>query len=127
MEEIWFINRVSSNQIHVYRKQFIITVKGIDREFRFQASSEEDCQDWVETIGKSIAESKGFKLLLPAPKTKEFWRHDQLTEEEFLDKADTFDILLFKCNTASGKIIRTYTKCEFGKYQPNIIAHHKYV
>ena len=27
--------------------------------------------------------------------------------------ADTFDILLFKCNTSGGKIIRTYTGSEF--------------
>ena len=59
--------------------------------------------------------SKGFKFEFPAPKTKEFWRHDQLTEEEFIEQADTFDILLFMCNTASGKVIRSYTKSEFGK------------
>lgn len=28
-------------------------------------------------------------------------------------KADTFDILLFKCNTGGGRIIRTYTRSEF--------------
>ena len=27
--------------------------------------------------------------------------------------ADTFDILLFKCNTTGGRIIRTYTGSEF--------------
>ena len=48
-----------------------------------------------------------------APKTKEFWRQEQVSENQFIEMADTFDILLFKCNTAGGKIIRTYTGSEF--------------
>ena len=51
-----------------------------------------------------------------APKTAEFWRQDQISEKQFIDMADTFDILLFKCNTSGGKIIRTYTGSEFGKF-----------
>ena len=38
-----------------------------------------------------------------------------MTERQFYDLADTFDILLFKCNNGSGKVIRAYTKSEFGK------------
>lgn len=48
-----------------------------------------------------------------APKTSEFWRQDQISEKQFIEMADTFDILLFKCNTSGGKIIRTYTGSEF--------------
>ena len=36
-----------------------------------------------------------------------------MSEAQFIEKADTFDILLFKCNTSGGKIIRTYTGNEF--------------
>ena len=36
-----------------------------------------------------------------------------MSERQFYEIADTFDILLFKCNNGSGKIIRAYTKCEF--------------
>jgi hypothetical protein len=31
--------------------------------------------------------------------------------------ADTFDVLLFKCNHTGGKITRFYTGSEFGKVQ----------
>ena len=60
-----------------------------------------------------IAYSKGHKLQAIAPKTNIFWKQEQITEQQFLAKADTFDILLFKCNTGGGKIIRTYTRSEF--------------
>ena len=53
--------------------------------------------------------------MLPAPLTKEFWRQDQISEAQFIEKADTFDVLLFKCNNGGGKLIRTYTHSEFGK------------
>ena len=36
-----------------------------------------------------------------------------MSESQFIEKADTFDILLFRCNTGGGKIIRTYTRSEF--------------
>jgi len=36
-----------------------------------------------------------------------------MTELQFIRMADTFDILLFKCNTTGGKIIRTYTGSDF--------------
>lgn len=36
-----------------------------------------------------------------------------MTEQQFLSVANTFDILLFKTNTAPGKLIRAYTGGEF--------------
>lgn len=45
--------------------------------------------------------------------TREFWRQEQISEKQFIEIADTFDILLFKCNTPGGRIIRTYTGSEF--------------
>ena len=67
-------------------------------------------------INLHIRASEGFKQQALAPKTKEFWRQDQISEKQFLEMADTFDILLFKCNTSGGRIIRTYTGSEFGEY-----------
>ena len=97
-------------------KQFEVKLKGNDRLFRFETSDPMECKEWIETIRYNIFESKGFKIGIPAPITEDFWRHDQLHHEDFLELADTFDILLFKCNSTSGKVIRTYTNSEFGKY-----------
>ena len=100
----------------VDRKQFTIDIQGNNRKFLFEASSESECLEWVDVIEQNIKASDGFKKAKNAPMTKEFWRQEQLTEEQFYDLADTFDILLFKCNNGSGKVIRAYTKSEFGKY-----------
>ena len=90
-------------------------IQGNNRTFLFEASDEEECLEWIDVIEQNIKVSKGYLLAKNAPMTKEFWRQEQLTEKQFYDLADTFDILLFKCNNGSGKLIRTYTKCEFGK------------
>ena len=36
-----------------------------------------------------------------------------VSEKQFIELADTFDVLLFKCNNTGGSIIRTYTNSEF--------------
>ena len=50
-----------------------------------------------------------------APDKVDFWRQDQITERQFLDLADTFDIILFKCNNRVSSIIQKLTRSEFGK------------
>ena len=45
--------------------------------------------------------------------TPHFWRQDQIALPDFITLADTFDVLLFKCNSAGAAVTRTYTKCEF--------------
>ena len=59
--------------------------------------------------------SKGYKMQALAPITPKFWLQEQVTEEQFIQKADTFDILLFKTKTPAAKLTRTWTKSEFGK------------
>ena len=55
-------------------------------------------------------------MKIQAPTCFEFWRQEQISCEQFLDEADTFDIVLFRCGTSGGKIIRAYTNSEFGKF-----------
>ena len=50
-----------------------------------------------------------------APITPKFWLQEQVSEEQFIQKADTFDILLFKTRTSAAKMTRAWTKSEFGK------------
>ena len=44
----------------------------------------------------------------------EFWILDRQPIDQFIKMADTFDVLLFKCNTYGGKLTRFYTGSEFG-------------
>ena len=62
----------------------------------------------MKVIAKHIYDSQGFKLSLLAPNIK-FWQHDQITETQFIEMADTFDILLFQNKSQA----RKSTKYEF--------------
>jgi hypothetical protein len=90
-----------------------ITLLGNKRDFFFKAATEEECIHWIKLFSQHIKLSLGFKFNTSAPWTENFWKQDQISEKQFIEMADTFDILLFKCNTSGGKIIRSYTKSEF--------------
>lgn len=93
--------------------QFKVTISGNEREFCFKAESTAEASLWVAIINEHIQASQGFKYLKSAPLTKEFWRQEQISEKQFIEQADTFDVLLFKCGTTGGRLIRTYTNAEF--------------
>jgi len=38
-----------------------------------------------------------------------FWRHEPISEEQFIARADTFDILLFRCKSTGAKLQRSFT------------------
>ena len=60
-----------------------------------------------------------------APITPKFWLQEQVSEEQFIQKADTFDILLFKTKTNAAKVTRAWTKSEFGKrFYPSLRMSH---
>ena len=67
----------------------------------------------MRVIDMHIQDSEGNKFQIAAPLTKDFWKQSQISEKQFIDMADTFDILLFTCNTAGGKVIRTYSGSEY--------------
>ena len=97
------------------KDQFSITFSGNEREFWFKAANEAEALQWISALTAHIKFSEGFLKKSIAPKTSEFWRQEQISEKQLVELADTFDILLFSCNTSGGKIIRTYTGSEFGK------------
>ena len=67
----------------------------------------------MKDINLHIQESQGNRFQVAAPVTKDFWKTAQISEKQFIDEADTFDILLFTCNTSGGKLIRTYSGSEY--------------
>jgi len=66
------------------RDQFILSMKGNKRTFRFRAQYKEQCQQWVEVIGKHIALSQGNAYRLSAPPSGEFWKIPQISEHQFI-------------------------------------------
>jgi hypothetical protein len=57
--------------------------------------------------------SQGSKFMKLAPNLEEFWRHEPISEDQFLEKADTFDVLLFRCNSTGAKLQRQYTRSDY--------------
>lgn len=88
-------------------------MRGNEAKFEFEASSEDDALSWIEAIQMHITESNGHKESIVAPSLEEFWKMDQISENELLRTADTFDILLFsrkeKSKMGRGKIFKSMT------------------
>ena len=98
-----------------FSKEFEINIKGCDAIFKFKAKSAQDCIDWVQCIQWNIQQSKGLQLKQSAPKVEAFWKQDQISELEFLETCDEFDVLLFQSNHTNAKLQRIATQSEYGK------------
>jgi hypothetical protein len=87
---------------------FNLRIRNSDHEFSFRAPSEmikdgekrQYLQDWIDEISIHLQESEGTLKKLAGPEMDiKFWHSDQMTVESFMNKADTFDLLLCQCNT----------------------------
>jgi len=55
---------------------------------------------WFKAITNNIAKSRGYKeILLKVVSQKKFWHYDRVTEEHFLEHADTGDLILFRAKS----------------------------
>lgn len=106
-----------STQVTLVEKDrvIVIAVHGLDRKFEFRPETVEEFHNWAACIKHQVATSQGVLKSLAPPKTKEFWRIEQITDEQFLNIADTFDVLLFHCNNAGAAMTRTFTASDYGK------------
>ena len=93
-------------------KRFNLLITGIDREFNFKASDEKTAEKWIEALKFHITDSEGFRYQKTIPKgvSSKPWKFDSITERQFINLADTGDILLFKGNNFSGGLQRTVFK-----------------
>jgi len=91
-----------------------IAIRGVThREFLFKAQTVEECMAWVRELNRHIDESDGSNEIKTAGDIKRPWRFDCISEKQFLEKADTGDVLLFKANSFNGGLIRTFTSSKF--------------
>ena len=80
-------------------------------QFKTDAAKRQYLQEWMDEICRHLQGSQGSQRRLPAPeKMVNFWKAEQMTTDQFMQQADTFDVILFQCNTGGGKIIRSYTR-----------------
>jgi len=97
------------------QKRFRITPLGANKSFTFQATTSEIAKEWVNALFEHIDGNdyqRGiFKLNLDVQKI--FWKQEIMSEKDFILRADTGDILLFKSKTFAAKLQRSLTRCEY--------------
>ena len=80
---------------------------------RFQAQDQAEAEDWIRSLTEHIHQSKGYQNNYLTPITHKFWLQEQISEYQFLEIAETFDILLFKTNRTISEGVRMITNSEF--------------
>ena len=68
---------------------------------------------WVDAIAKTIGISKGHKEKLTSKNIEKPWKFDNISEQQFLDSADTGDILLFRSTNLVDGVIQLYGDSPF--------------
>ena len=105
-------------QVHLYlhvkdSRQFQIKIEGLHRDFLFKAENLQQAEKWLKNITVQVKMSQGFENNLNAKGLKKPWRFDNMSEQQFLAKADTGDILLFRSTNGVSKMTRGLTKSHF--------------
>ena len=86
---------------------------GSKRVFNLRALSEQSRINWVSQLKQVIECSTGYQtnmFIQDDDFSIEFHRFYHITESEFLEKAETGDIVLFRGNHLGGKLTRKWTK-----------------
>jgi len=95
-------------------KHLKITPIGGRRVFYFKAETDEEGKKWFETLEAHMKASFGFVTPLNKVVTfKKYWKYDRMSEDRFLEQADTGDIILFKTKNISASIQRSFTRSEY--------------
>ena len=68
---------------------------------------------WQQEFKRHIEQSEGFILNKSAKGLEKPWKFDNVSEKQFIEKADTGDFLLFKANNGSAGVVRTFTGSNF--------------
>lgn len=91
----------------------ILPLRG-KRSFSFKFSSNDEASQWVSLLKSHIESSKGQIRELPHfIKQKHYWRHNYVSETEFIRQANTGDILLFRGCNSLAKVQRAFTRSKY--------------
>ena len=87
------------------------------KKFYFRSPKDvpkEEFDDWLRLLQKVIFESKGSQKKLAAPGMQRFWnKYKQISIEQFMKKADTFDVILYQSDYVIGSMVRKGCKSDF--------------
>lgn len=87
--------------------EFILAPQGCRRKFRIRAESKEIKQDWLISLHDHVTISEGrSRKMVRVASVSEWWRIDRISELQFMNVADTGDILLFRSKDATARLQR---------------------
>lgn len=97
------------------KRTFEIHIDNVDRVFKLRCSTGDDLISWTTKIYEAILDGQACVKDLHdiVAHFDQFWRHDYLSESEFLNNAQTGDILLFKTKNFMAKVQRLFTQKEY--------------
>ena len=88
----------------------------------FRAYEDQICEEWVHQLKNHIKDASKFQSTSVLDPKSQFWRvkvicfilqFDTISEQQFVNLADTGDILLFRCKQLGSAITRTFTNSHF--------------
>jgi len=115
------------------KRRFRLTFKGQKRSFLFEAANDTAMLGWVKGIQEAILSGylksiTGSNERVLMTQQKAFWKESKISEQYFLDNADTGDILLFRSRNFASKLQRMVTSSNYDhvalvlRYSNNNIA-----
>lgn len=108
---------IDFNKVHAtvqkhMRKGFRLHINQGEKTFYFKAANTEIRDEWFECFSQVISRVSA-NLFDIKFNSKYFWRKDSITAKEFIDTADSGDILLFRKHSFLPKMQRTITSSEY--------------
>jgi hypothetical protein len=91
-------------------RRFNIVLPG--RTFEFRVSDSETCHQWFGEVKRYIDQSDCCQYKV-VQEIKRAWKFDNISEKQFLQEADTGDLLLFKSESAPSFLTRAFTNSQF--------------
>lgn len=91
-------------------RYFTLQITGQTRQFQLYSYNKDEAESWEKvifaTIQRNIYKSKGIKS---AVNLSQPWKFENIIESQFLEKADTGDMLLYESKNIGSQVIRSIT------------------
>ena len=96
------------------KNEFQIEIHGYKKKLILRGKNEKEVDEWFIAIEGIILNNKGFvKPNIGMKDAKLYRNNDIITEEDFLSICQTGDILLFRTNSSTAKLQRSFTGSKF--------------
>lgn len=94
--------------------QFQINISGYDTKFILKAYSKMEQKQWINVIQQVIdSNQENKKIMFKMSRIGQYINENNITEEQFVEMAETGDIVLFETNNLGAKLQRKFTNSKY--------------